>query len=80
MKRILLASVAVLGLAGVAAAQQAPVAVGNYDAAVQQSLDNNQAPVAGVDLQTTQSIRSDYGFAAVSETHQDPVNTYNYGR
>ena len=80
MKRILLTSIAVLGLAGVAAAQEAPVAVGNYDAAVLQSLDPNQAPVTNIDLQTTQSVRTDYGFATGSGIHQDPLSSDNYSR
>ncbi|HEU4986726.1 MAG TPA: hypothetical protein VFT89_06640 [Rhizobiaceae bacterium] len=81
MKRFLIASVAVLGLTGVAAAQQAPVNIGNYDAAVEQNLNNSDAPKAGgVDLVTTYTVRSDRGIGAGSAVQSNPVYNQNYGR
>ncbi|TWG98001.1 hypothetical protein L598_000200001400 [Mesorhizobium sp. J18] len=81
MKSFLIASVAVLGLTGIAAAQEAPVYVGNYDAAVEQSLNNDNAPRAdGVDLVTTHTVRSDRGIGAGSSVQSNPVHSENYGR
>jgi hypothetical protein len=42
MKKLLIATVAVLGFAGVAAAQQAPQLVGNYSANVLEAYNANQ--------------------------------------
>lgn len=57
MNRILIAAVAVLGLAGVASAQQAPQLSGNYSANVLNSYDNGaRQGDAGVDLSSYASI------------------------
>lgn len=79
MKRIFIAAAATVALAGVAAAQEAPIHVGNYDAAVTQSLDENgkaisTAPRAGngIDYSTTASVSK----TATSNANQSTVPTF----
>ncbi len=61
MNRILIASALVLGFAGIAAAQQAPVYAGLYGPSVASQLRDSGAQVftsAGVDYTATASIRA----------------------
>lgn len=59
MNRILLASALMLGVSGAAMAQQAPYTIGNFSAAVEQSLNPGvkiERPASNVDTTTTASI------------------------
>jgi len=59
MNRILLASVAVLGLAGAAAAQEAPQLYGNYSANVLNEYNGTALPGSDrIDLNSTAAIRN----------------------
>ncbi len=61
MNRILIASAFVLGVSGAAIAQQAPYTIGNFSAAVEQSLNPGfdivtEPARVGVDTMTTATI------------------------
>ena len=58
MNRILLAAVAVFGFAGIAAAQQAPVLIGDFSASVVDNYDGVALDPggAGLDIESTASI------------------------
>jgi len=80
MKKILIASVAVLGFAGVAAAQQAPLTVGNYSANVLNALNDDGAVRQGenVDLTNTASVR--VPVQTTGNNAQPDASDINYGR
>ena len=56
MKRILITTVALLGFAGVAAAQQAPILNGNVAPNVENNFNADVSPDEGIDFNATSSV------------------------
>jgi hypothetical protein len=77
MNRILIAAVAVLGLAGVASAQQAPFLAGNYSANVLNSADNGTRAGDSVDLSATASVTN---VRSQGQQSGQAVDDINYSR
>jgi hypothetical protein len=81
MNRILIAAVAVLGMAGVASAQQAPQLSGNYSANVLNSYDNGaRQGDANVDLSSYASITNAPAARQAQQAGTPTVFDTNYSR